>query len=114
MKISLNDNYYCNINEKHLNDNNNYNFLKNLIIELQNLDKFDTFIESSESTFERIKIFNKTLIEHSTKLNENEKILTIGHSIFFKHLTLIEYNADEFEKENYAYLKNCEIVSYYI
>lgn len=114
IKINSNDNYYIHLFNKHYEEFNNRNIGGLFLQEIKKLDKFSTWIESSESTFERNKIFNKTLLEYSLKLKENEKILAVGHSIFFKHLTLIDYNLDAFNTENFSYLKNCEIVSYYL
>jgi len=109
-KIPPLSNYYL---SKILRDN--IPFEKLILHELQKLDKHDVWIESSQSTFERIKIFNKTLKEFSKKLKDDEKILAVGHSIFFKHQTLLNYDTDHFEdSNNFAYLKNCEIVSYYL
>ena len=113
-KISINENFYCQKLKEYFGDCNNSEFEKKILCEIKRLDQFNTYIESSESAFERIKIFNKTLTEFSSKLLGNEKILTIGHSIFFKHMTLTDYKTEEFVNENYAYLKNCEIISYFV
>ncbi len=113
-KITINHNFYCQMFLEEALKTNNFTFGNLFLREIQKLDKFDTWIESSESTFERNKILNNSLMEYSAQLKKTEKILVIGHSIFFKHLTLKNYNTEEFDSQNFAYLKNCEVISYYL
>jgi len=109
LKVPPLSNYYL---SRILKDNQP--FWKFLLAEMLKLDKQGLWIESSESTFERNKIFNKTLHEYSRKLKGEEKILAVGHSIFFKHLTVPKYHHEELESGDFAYLKNCQISSYYL
>jgi len=111
-KINNLDNYYINTIIKN-NYLNNKQKLKDFILkEITKLDNIDQYIESSNVTFERNKIFNEFLQAYISDLKDDEKILVVGHSIFFKHLTLLEYVEECFKTNNFAYLKNCEIVGY--
>ena len=113
-KITVNDNYYCRLLKNQLDEGKKNDFGKIYLREIEKLDKLKTFIESSESIFNRNKILNNFLSEYSKKLSGNETILVIGHSIFFKYLTLLNYRTEEIQTGNFAYLNNCEVISYYI
>jgi broad specificity phosphatase PhoE len=113
-KVSALENYFCEKVSKGFEEKN-YSFVEKFILDqLQKLDRHNAMMESSESTFQRNLIFNQFLNEYCGKITDNEKILTVGHSIFLKHLTLIDYKPDELQGDNFAYLKNCEIAGYYI
>jgi len=71
-------------------------------------------LESSEKTIQRLEMFkryvNVYFEESKYEIMEEEKILVVGHSILFKHLTSKFLN-DLFEpNENDVVMKNCEVV----
>ena len=72
----------------------------------------DVYIESSHKTFQRLMNFKNylNLFLEKNKLEDNEKILVIGHSVLFKHLMSTQLEENSFiplKSENV--LKNCEI-----
>jgi broad specificity phosphatase PhoE len=77
---------------------------------MEHLSKSNFFIESSKKTFERLQTIKNDLNSLISKLNEDEKILVVGHSIIFKHLAskLVEEISSEPKKDEYV-LENCEI-----
>jgi len=94
-----------------------WNHLKNNICSdiiinwMEILEKHNHFIESSTITYNRLSDFKKLLIPFlkNNNLKNNEKILIIGHSVLFKHLTATHVSEDNHNPiSNEEVLKNCE------
>ncbi len=99
-----------------INDNNSISQEKQLDIVLKAMSKLgeeDKYIESSFNTLQRLGVFknyiNSFISQKENELHENKKVLVIGHSILFKHLTapLIEEETHEPIEKNV--LKNCQL-----
>lgn len=110
--------YYSQIREKHTSSKdksfNHHDYILDVMLKLSDKGKY---IESSTKTFERLNIVKDflTKFENENNIlakNKESKVLVIGHSILFKHLTAEYVNEDTLEpNENSYVLKNCEIVS---
>jgi len=94
----------------------NYYQTKILLSAMQELAHHNLYIESSKKTIKRLQILkeyiNSLINENEHTFNPEEKILLVGHSILFKHLTSKYIDGLTFEpsaKENV--LNNCEAVS---
>jgi broad specificity phosphatase PhoE len=76
------------------------------------LGEEDKFIESSFKTIERLVWFknfiNSFIVDNANELDRNQKILVIGHSILFKHLTAKFLDKVTYEPEEHLVLKNCQ------
>jgi len=83
---------------------------------MKELGLHNKYIESSRKTMERLELFkmyiNGFLDENNSKLGGDKKVLVVGHSILFKHLTSRKLYEDTYEPfEDEIVLKNCETVS---
>lgn len=69
------------------------------------LDKQGIFLESSKETFSRLQKVKKFLQENKL----DGRILLIGHSVLFKHVTTDMVDEELLEPSQSEVLKNCEI-----
>lgn len=91
---------------------NRYDHHKIALNAMERLNKNELYIESSIKTMERLFNLKEFLTKFNkeNKLERDEKILLIGHSIVFKHLTAQYMKENSYEPSgNEIVLKNCEI-----
>lgn len=114
--------YLNNYNESNepMNKNNDCNTdidqEKNVDIVLKamrKLEEEDKYIESSFNTMERLSSFksfiNSFLTEKEKELYDNKKVLVIGHSVLFKHLTAKFIDEETYEPIEKNVFKNCQL-----
>jgi broad specificity phosphatase PhoE len=75
------------------------------------LGEEEKYIESSLKTFERLALFkdfmDKFVVNNQEEI-KNKKILVVGHSIIFKHLTSKYIDEETLEPDEKVVLKNCQ------
>ncbi len=105
-------NYYYNHALENWNKDKNFDYHDLVLNSMKSLSHKNEYIESSSKTIERLDEFKQFLISFfkKNKLKENEKVIVIGHSVIFKHLTNTHLLAESYEPVEKKVLNNCEYV----
>jgi len=112
---SKNNKSYHAMGMDNFRNKNSYDF-HNLALEaMKSLQKTNQNIESSVQTIRRLEMFkdyiNYFIGDKRNEFLDEDKVIVIGHSILFKHLTSKYLSDENFEpSRNEFVLNNCEAV----